>query len=403
MEVRILRGQNQIGGSIIEVSSKNTKIILDIGLNLGEDKPSIPDVIGLFKGEAIYNAILVSHYHSDHIGLINDVLPSIPIYIGKKAFEIFKFCSEYGNKNEKINREPNFFSPNEEFFIGDMKIKVLLCDHSAFDSYMFLIECEEKKILYTGDFRSNGRKNFEKFLKNLPEVDVLIIEGTALSRDEDKKNLFEKDLETEGKKRLKNFNKPVFVLAPATNIDRIVTFYKIAIDSNRIFLQDTYTASITTIVYDSIPNPKKFPAVKIFQTDNSEKQHKILLQFPENNRIGRSAITKKNFLMYVRSSMLDYLRKLSKEVNFNGGILFYSMWKGYEKEQKMQEFLKFMQEKGVEIFYLHTSGHADKDAIDKLIKTVSPKYIVPVHTENSVWFKKYNNSKIILDKNFISF
>ena len=30
MEINIIRGQNQIGGSIIEVSSKNTKIILDI-------------------------------------------------------------------------------------------------------------------------------------------------------------------------------------------------------------------------------------------------------------------------------------------------------------------------------------------------------------------------------------
>ena len=29
MEINIIRGQNQIGGSIIEISSKNIKIILD--------------------------------------------------------------------------------------------------------------------------------------------------------------------------------------------------------------------------------------------------------------------------------------------------------------------------------------------------------------------------------------
>ena len=29
MEINIIRGQNQIGGSIIEISSKNAKIILD--------------------------------------------------------------------------------------------------------------------------------------------------------------------------------------------------------------------------------------------------------------------------------------------------------------------------------------------------------------------------------------
>ena len=36
MEINIIRGQNQIGGSIIEVSSKNTKIILDVGSNLDD-------------------------------------------------------------------------------------------------------------------------------------------------------------------------------------------------------------------------------------------------------------------------------------------------------------------------------------------------------------------------------
>ena len=34
MEINIIRGQNQIGGSIIEISSESTKIILDIGSNL---------------------------------------------------------------------------------------------------------------------------------------------------------------------------------------------------------------------------------------------------------------------------------------------------------------------------------------------------------------------------------
>lgn len=36
MYIRIIRGQNQIGGNIIEIRSKNTKIILDTGK---EEKP----------------------------------------------------------------------------------------------------------------------------------------------------------------------------------------------------------------------------------------------------------------------------------------------------------------------------------------------------------------------------
>ena len=41
MYIRTIRGQNQIGGNIIEVRSKNTKIILDIGKELEKENEKI--------------------------------------------------------------------------------------------------------------------------------------------------------------------------------------------------------------------------------------------------------------------------------------------------------------------------------------------------------------------------
>ena len=60
MEINIIRGQNQIGGSIIEVSSKNTKIILDVGSNLDDKEIVVPEIEGLFKGEAKYDGVLLA-------------------------------------------------------------------------------------------------------------------------------------------------------------------------------------------------------------------------------------------------------------------------------------------------------------------------------------------------------
>ena len=59
-----------------------------------------------------------------------------------------------------------------------------------------------------------------------------------------------------------------------------------------------------------------------------------------------------------------------------------------------------MEEKGVKIISLHTSGHADEKDFDKLIKKVEPKIIIPVHTENSEWFKRYENYEVICDVQF---
>ena len=339
----------------------------------------------------------LSHYHGDHIGLATKILPSIPIYMGEKSYEIHKVSNEY--KGKEYLKETKTFKPDEEFFIGDIKIIPYLCDHSAFDAYMFLVECEGKKILYTGDFRSNGRKSFEALLKKLPKIDILVIEGTNLSDNKiGKINLTEKELEKKGIEIIEGNDKPVFVLMAATNIDRIVTFYKIANTTKRLFLLDTYAGLITDTIGGNIPNPRTFPNVRIFLTN--QDKYEILKNYPQN-KIGKKEIVSKNFMMCVRTSMKKYLEDHSKEFSFEGCVLFYSMWEGYKKQENMKEFLKFMEEKGVKIISLHTSGHADKKDFDNLIKKDEPKIIIPVHTENSEWFKRYENCEIICNKNII--
>ena len=397
MEINIIRGQNQIGGSIIEISSKSTKIILDVGSNLDDKEIVVPEIEGLFKGEAKYDGVLISHYHSDHEGLATKILPKIPIYMGEKSHEIHKVTREYIKK--EYLKEPKTFKPEEEFLIGDIKITPYLCDHSAFDSHMFLLECEGKKILYTGDFHSNGRKFFQSLLNKLPKVDALITEGTNLSNDKiGKINLTEKELEKKGIEILEGNDRPVFVLMAATNIDRIVTFYKIANATKRLFLLDTYAGQITATIGGNIPNPRTFFNVKIFQTSSSK--HDILENYPKN-KIWKNKIAKSNFLMCVRTSMKKYLESYPNEFSFEGCTLFYSMWEGYKKQENMKEFLKFMEEKGVKTISLYTSGHADEKDFDKLIKKVEPEIIVPIHTENSEWFKRYENCEVICDKNII--
>ena len=397
MEINIIRGQNQIGGSIIEISSKSTKIILDIGSNLEDKEIVVPEIDGLFKGEAKYDGVLISHYHSDHVGLATRILPDIPIYMGEKSYEIHKVSNEYMER--EYLKEPKVFKVEEEFIIGDIKIIPYLCDHSAFDSHMFLLECEGKKILYTGDFRSNGRKFFQSLLNKLPKVDALITEGTNISNDKiGKINLTEKELEKRGIELLEGNDRPVFVLMAGTNIDRIVTFYKIANATKRLFLIDTYVGVITDTIDGNIPNPRTFSNVKIFLT--SSRKHEILENY-KKNKISRDKIANSSFLMCVRASMKKYLEKYPEEFSFEGCTMFYSMWEGYKKQENMKEFLEFMKEKGVKIISLHTSGHADEKDFNRLIKKVESKIIIPVHTENSEWFKRYENCEVICDKNII--
>ena len=397
MKINIIRGQNQIGGSIIEISTDKTKILFDAGINLDDNEEiEVPEIDGLFCGEKNYDAVFASHYHSDHIGLLDYVLKDIPIYMGKRAYKIVEAANEYRGK--KCNFAPKFICEQTPIYINDIKITPILCDHSAFDSYMFLVEADEKKVLYTGDFRSNGRLDYNDLLSKTPVVDALIIEGTTLSREDTIQNIEEETLEDIAIRALSKHSGPAFVMMSAMNIDRLVTMSNAAKQTDRVFLEDIYTAKIAkasgerTLITDK--------NVKVFTT-GGDKQYQMLSEF-DDIKIGKTAISKEKFLMCIRPSMNNYLKKLNEICSFEDGILFYGMWKGYLEREDMKEFVDFMKSNGVKLHILHTSGHADVMTVETIIKDVSPKKIIPVHTENAEWFSKYNDIQIVFDaKNHI--
>lgn len=378
MRVNVIRGQNQIGGNIIEVATDKTRIILDVGLELDDENVQFPDVEGLFS-DAAFDAVFISHYHGDHLGLAYYIDNRIPLYMGEASYHIVKAADDY--KGIASIMPDGFLRHLKPIVVGDITVTPFLCDHSAFDSYMLLCEADGEKVLYTGDFRSNGRKSFDRLLNALPDkVDKLICEGTTLSRKA-QTPLREADLEELAVTEFRNATGPIFVLQSSTNIDRVVTMYRAAKRSSRVFLQEVYMADVTSAVGGSIPNPA-FNDVYAFITN--PKRHDALVKY---RRMGKVRMAKTPFVMCVRSSMLRYLKNLSKLMSFEGGLLVYSMWSGYQQQPAMSSFIKGCENMGLRLVSLHTSGHADPDTIRALIERVQPTKIIPVHTENAEWFE----------------
>ena len=377
MEIVIHRGENQIGGNIIEISTDKTRILLDVGRELDEEEVRLPDIDGLFDVPA-FDAVFISHYHGDHIGLAYYINKRIPLYLGEASVRIVQASDAY--KNTETIHPAGFLVHGKPISIGDITVTPFLCDHSAFDSYMLLCEADGETVLYTGDFRSNGRKSFDRLLHDLPQkIDKLICEGTTLSR-EGYVPVTEAELEEKAVALFKETSAPIFVLQSSANIDRIVTMYRAAKRTGRIFLQELFMAELATVAGKSIPNPA-FDDVYAFITN--PKRYDALTKY---RRIGKDGIAKSRFVMCVRSSMLRYMQSLSEQMNFDGGLLIYSMWSGYRKQPEMEAFLCACEDMGLKVVELHTSGHADADTIKRLIAHVNPGEIIPVHTENAAWF-----------------
>ena len=207
--IKIYRGRNQIGGVVTEFRKGDHRILIDFGANLpGSDGEGISDddlVEKVFGGEnssILTDAVLFTHYHGDHVGLKNRIPDNIPMYIGKTAKEIMKIVANRVDYVKKMNGHPEdvdvpYISKMQPYWENDrdfsgIRVTPILCDHSAIDSYMFVIEMNGKRILYTGDFRDHGvpgEEAFEAMVRNrIGKVDILVTEGTMITRIEEEKN-----------------------------------------------------------------------------------------------------------------------------------------------------------------------------------------------------------------------
>lgn len=243
MKITIHRGTHQIGGTITEIQSKIARIFIDMGEELlNEDKQSSPiEIEGVTTSKVNCDAVFFTHNHGDHIGMFSRINKSIPLYLGEASKEIYLTLQKYLKSTHLDQLEQIItFKALDKISIKDIIVTPLLVDHSAYDAYMFIIEADGKRILHTGDFRNHGYKG-KRLLKMLSvyakDIDLLIIEGTTLSRS-NQPILLESELKIKAEELLKE-KKYVFVLCSSTNIDRISTFYQ-ANPLGKYFVCDEY-------------------------------------------------------------------------------------------------------------------------------------------------------------------
>ena len=394
MKVIIHRGTNQIGGCLTEIQSNNgTKILIDIGANLPDSNGIIEPEIqldGLTTANASFDAIFISHYHGDHIGLYNKINSSIPIYMGKISKGIYTILQRRLNKakivsNEDLERIDSFktFSIRDSILINDIRITPIGADHSAFDSYMFLIEVDNKKILHTGDFRTHGQRGdklLEAIKKYVGSVDCLICEGTTLTRNENQ-ILTEGQLQYKAKEIFED-NKYNFILCSSTNIDRIAAFHKAALSANKMFICDKYQNEILEYVSkNSRSGLYKF---------NESKDSKVYCY--DNNMI--SKMQKYGFVMLVRAT--ERFKNIMN--NFENYHFIYSQWLGYLNGENV-DYKRIQSFTPDDFEYLHTSGHATPEAIKSIIDITNAKVVIPIHTEGKEKIKELTDKAIILEDN----
>jgi ribonuclease J len=411
--------------------------------------------MGRPKEDQDIDAVLISHAHMDHMsylhhlrkdiqlvmspgshaitqtfqetraGGLNDLLiqsPAFQIRLGRGGDSYTKVTKRDGYETRPLN----VCEYGKKFKVGDLEVVAYEVDHSLPGATAYLVHASEGTILYTGDYRFHGylgdktREMIEKVSSE--DISAVITEGTRITTE---KGTSETEVYAHAKKLAENTNGLVVVTFPVRDLTRLSTFYKIAcetgrklvIDFNQAYLLDQYSKFSNRYPGSDDPNlclfaPRKswglagridvesnisgvnYPE-KIVLQDYATWQREYLLR---DNTINYLDLQDQNEYIFVCSYF--QLNQLIDVKPMPGSKFLRSITEPFSDEmrqdaERVQNWLDLLKldlhGMGSED-KLHASGHASGKQVKETMEQISPKMIIPIHTEKPGHLKQYFNN-----------
>ena len=188
MRITFYGAAREVGRSCIMVEAKDTKILIDAGIKLGEveEQPVIED--SMLRH---IDAIVISHAHLDHCGYLPHIFSNGyngPVYSLKPTLELvnvivndyLKISKPKSVSKEGLAKLPKRYRMveyHEEFRVKDLAIKLVPAGH-ILGSAMVEVREGDKRLLYTGDINLKGTKLLDPAYTEYLHADTLITEST---------------------------------------------------------------------------------------------------------------------------------------------------------------------------------------------------------------------------------
>ncbi len=483
MEFSFYGGVDEIGGNRIEVSSGDERIFLDFGTrfnveglyfeeflrprsfsSLGDliELGALPKLRGIYREDLLRNmglkfedepgagAVLLSHAHLDHAGALHHIRRDIPFYMTRESYLILKALEDTGTASndflhyrpkfhftrkkrlagntthkrsrEKFERPVKILKPYCTEDAGDFSVTAAPVDHSIPGSCVYLIEGDDA-VIYTGDLRFRGRRDHDsrRFVKNASRFspNIMITEGTRIDQEN---STFEDDIEERASAIASHHRGLVIVNYPIRDLDRFLTFYRAAVNSDRtlaVGLKQAYVLKLFEgLGYPSIDDlavyiPRRgwglisgdafvcfdgewIPASDLdedymiqdyrsWEKDFLELDNTITyrdLQEEPSEYIFQCDYFEFNELIDIRPENAVYIK--SKTEPFNE-----------EMEIDAERERNWLRHFGIAQYNrFHSSGHAGRSDLIEMILDIEPEAIYPVHTRSREEFEVFRDEGI---------
>ncbi|NWJ56971.1 MBL fold metallo-hydrolase [Marine Group I thaumarchaeote] len=473
-------GVNDIGGNKFLVKDKDTTVFMDFGMSFSQEGEffaqflnargsnfltdmfelgMLPKIKGMYRRdyakhvgfdgneETEIDAILLTHAHVDHCAYIQYLREDIPIYCSEESKLIMQNFDEtgtdqylthkekfqfYKNKTGGVSRATGdkvayprniqIFQSNKEFSIDSIRVEPLPVDHSIPGVHAFILHTSNGSIGNTSDLRFHGRRkdDTEKFVERCAksDLDILLCEGTRVNKTS---SLTEYDVETKVADIVNNTKGLAICGYPIRDLDRLMSFFIAAKNSNRYLVIDMKQAYLLKLFTESESMKGKYPSpidknIKIYiQRGSWGLIDKDLKKFSDKQLYADYAMWQRPFLDYPNA--IDYrdIQKKQNEYIFfcsdfrlqdlidikpdEGATYIRSLTEPFDLEMELKEeqiknwFTHFgVIKKDQDWHQIHVSGHGDGEQIKKVIDGANSKKLIPIHTKHDEYHKKWHSN-----------
>lgn len=375
-EVKFLNGLNTIGGNIVSFVNGQTRIIMDFGVARDpKEGDSTADLIqqGLLPNTPeLFNknvqqpftqqAIFISHLHIDHIGALKFLKTELPIYMSADSKKLYdNLIAVHDEAAVSHLRGVAYEQPIQ---IGPFSVTFFKSDHDIIGaSAIRVIDDQGHIFIHSGDVRYNGPdpKSVARWTKSVaqPQADLLLLEGTSFSFDDDKGDHGEKAVDDVEGNLIANFSDKLssnhlLVINPyPRNVARLYALEQAARDFGRPIIWEKFYADLLKQFY-----PQAKPLTLGKEVDLSQ-----IIAYPED------------YVLQNSYRNLDRLKDFYKPIflQMNGEPLG-----DYDPRYQIQQ--KKLQEFQADFIYAGASGHALKADLVRIAQEVNAKTTVPWHS-----------------------
>lgn len=417
-------GVGQIGGNKLLVADGDAKVLLDFGAGFSDGDAYfnqnirarkvngagdyfefglLPKLRGLYSEEALKNtdlkheeplvdAVLLSHFHYDHMGMIELLDSRIPVFCGETTAMMHEAYHSF-KQSPLAGREVRTFRTGDRFRVGPIEVEPIHVDHSVPGAYGFILHTSGGTVAYTGDFRFHGPMGAmtEDFIgaASAARPAVLLSEGTRVSEERSKREMSEKEVVRETRRVLSGNRNLVFSSFRGNDIDRVSSFFKACEDTGRrLVVSMKVGAMLKKLEGDKrlrVPRLGKDVSVYVRRKKDGSYDDKDYMKWERQflgDGVSAADIRKdqKGYLLHLDERQLPELIDIRPD---RGGAYIHATTEAFNEEGEQDEAVvrNWVGHFGFSYHQIHASGHAPMNQVGELIRRIGADRVVPIHTE----------------------